>query len=456
MDLLRQQKTINRLGLHYFPDTQHYRESDLLTWLPELKSLGVAWLTVIAPTTHAIPEPFLSGLLNARIEPILHFQLPIEPPIESDSLHPLFNSYASWGVRYAILFDKPNSRSQWLSSGWAQAELVERFLDVFLPLAEAAHHAGLIPVFPPLEPGGDYWDTAFLRIALQGLQRRSSNRILDSLILSAYGWCGDRPLSWGAGGPERFPGARPYMTPKDQEDQRGFYIFDWYLTIARAVFGVAKPLILLEAGKEHGFEPRSESRRIDDTHLTKRTLPLIRLITSTGDKDNPDIPDSSAEQPNQDLEPVSPEVISTNFWLLSASAESSYARQAWFRPDGSISPIVHAVRQWRRIKPFSAASAAKAAHAAPPTHPIAHYLLLPPDDGSALDWQQETIRPFVQKYHPTIGFSLVEAALAEHVIVLAGEQEISDHDIDRLRTAGCFVERIPRDGTSIASHLISR
>ena len=30
----------NRIGFHYFPDADHYRESDLYTWLPELKNPG--------------------------------------------------------------------------------------------------------------------------------------------------------------------------------------------------------------------------------------------------------------------------------------------------------------------------------------------------------------------------------------------------------------------------------
>ena len=65
-----------------------------------------------------------------------------------------------------VLFDRPNLRANWPAAAWAQSNLVERFLDVFQPLALAAVQAGLIPVFPPLEPGGDYWDTAFLRSCL--------------------------------------------------------------------------------------------------------------------------------------------------------------------------------------------------------------------------------------------------------------------------------------------------
>src|SRR5512147_276141 len=190
----------SRLGFHYYPDTLHYRASDLFTWLPELKAMGAGWLTLVAPPNYAIPEPFLHGLLAAGIEPILHFNLPLCHQTHDDTLGLLFRAYAGWGVRYVVLFDRPNQRNAWPISAWAQSDLVERFLDIFLPIANAALQAGLIPVFPPLEPGGDYWDTAFLRLALEGLERRGQEELLQELHLSAYAWADERPLEWGAGG----------------------------------------------------------------------------------------------------------------------------------------------------------------------------------------------------------------------------------------------------------------
>ena len=63
-----------RLGFHYFNDNFHYREADLQTWLPEVKALGGSWLTLIAPNDRAIPESFVRGLINANIEPVIHFR----------------------------------------------------------------------------------------------------------------------------------------------------------------------------------------------------------------------------------------------------------------------------------------------------------------------------------------------------------------------------------------------
>ena len=140
---------------------------------------------------------------------MLHFHLnPADLP-SPDEIGLLFQSYRRWGVRAAALFDQPNSHKNWQATAWAQTDLVERFLDLYLPLADASLRAGLTPIFPPLKPGGDYWDTAFLRAALQSLQRRSQHNLLNQLIIGAYAQAGERTLQWGAGGPERWPNAVP-------------------------------------------------------------------------------------------------------------------------------------------------------------------------------------------------------------------------------------------------------
>ena len=46
----------------------------------------------------------------------------------------------------------------------------------------------MIPVLPPLEPGGSYWDTTFLQSLMQSLVRREKTNLLDMLVVSAYAW----------------------------------------------------------------------------------------------------------------------------------------------------------------------------------------------------------------------------------------------------------------------------
>ena len=72
----------------------------------------------------------------------------------------------------------------------------------------------------------------------------SLRSVRGGLALSAYAWTHGRSLDWGAGGPERWPSARPYLTPAGSQDQRGFRIFDWYRAVTQATIGADLPMLL--------------------------------------------------------------------------------------------------------------------------------------------------------------------------------------------------------------------
>jgi hypothetical protein len=335
--------TNTRLGFYYYPDTYHYTESDLRTWLSELRALGACWLTLPAPPDRAIPESFLKGLLSARIEPLLHLIQPFDTPLHLREVRVLFQAYQSWGVHFITLFDRPNSQRAWSSSHWSQANLAERFLDNYLPLAICAQEAGLIPVFPPLEPAGDYWDMVFLRQAIRGIERRGGFSLLEPLVLGAYAWPGNRPLNWGAGGPERWPAAHPYCLSSRAEDQCGFRIFDWYQAIARAELNHPAYIILLGAGCRPGDHQDQRYPPIDEASHAQRNLAIADLMTSP--RVVFDEEQTNPSSPLDRLESVPPEVLACNFWLLSATKGSLHASSAWFQPDGHTLPIVLALRQ---------------------------------------------------------------------------------------------------------------
>ena len=442
-----------RLGIHYFPDTQHYRMEDLQTWIPRVTSMGAQWLTLLASHDRAIPEGFLSGLLQAEIEPILHFNLSLEnpPPLEEAQL--LFRSYARWGVHYVCLFDQPNCHNQWNLGSWSQIDLVERFLDIYIPLAEEALSAGLYLIFSPLKPGGDYWDTAFLRAALSSMQKRGHHDLLDHLVLGAYAGSNAKPLEWGAGGPERWPGAQPYYTPEGEQDQRGFYIFDWYNVITKATLGRVLPIMLFKAG--------NSLTTAQDLQLhTKQNTQVVELLSGTTEASNP-IPEN---------------VLGVNFWLLSAPAGSPPAQQAWFHQDGSKLPMVDVLRSQNKVVPTHRETAEAKLDdlpqaSFPPSakypnkstsidnpineRPIEHYLLLPTYEWGVADWHLDVIRGFVKNHRPTVGFSVEEASQAVRVTILGSEIEFPNTVLSQLRNAGCVVRRLTGDGTGIASQLAS-
>jgi len=433
----------NRIGFHYFPDADHYRESDLYTWLPELKTMEASWLVLDAPADRAIPEFFINGLKENGIEPILHFQLPLEDVPSLKDLELLFQNYARWGVNYVILFSEPNQRSAWSTATWAQNDLVERFLDSFIPPAEAAAKSGLTPVFPPLKPGGEYWDTAFLRASLQAIERPGNLFLLDHMGIAADAHAGNKPLDWGSGGPERWPEARPYATKSGAQDHRGFAISDWYTAIIQAVVGEPQPIILLKLGSS----PNDANKSMEQNAHVRRTLGMVQALAgpSTKSKNTPSISMVRA---------LPPEVLCGNFWLLSAEPGSDHADQAWFLPESKGSPKAQALIRW---------------HTSPEAHgdqlaepiqikhqPIQHYLILPAFEWGIADWHLNAARPFIRKYRPMVGFSLNYAFLAQRVTVVGDDEQFPESALEQLRSAGCQVERIWGDGTSIATQLAEK
>ncbi len=429
-----------RLGFHYFPDYVHYRQADLNTWLPELKQLGAGWLTLLASPERAIPEFFLKNILEAGIQPIIHFPLSLTEPVDQKSLGLLFSNYARWGVRFVALFDRPNSRQAWPAAAWSRANLVERFLDIYIPLAEMALRAGLYPIFPPLEPGGDYWDTAFLQAALQSIQRRGRQALLDRLVLGAYAWSSNLPLNWGAGGPERWPAARPYKQSPTVQDQRGFRIFDWYQAIAQGCLGKPAPIVLLRAGSRIGDQTHSEAPCVDVEAHTRTNLALAQLA----DGINP------ATQTTGLVDALPRQVLACNFWLLSAAPLSSQRGDAWYQPDGSQMPVVEQLKHWQANG--KVAGAAKALESEK-LYTFEHYLLLPSFEWGVSDWHLDAIRPYVKKYRPTIGFS-VEDAKKAHKVTLVGEYGLfPEKTLEELLENGCIVIQIRGTGTELANQL---
>jgi hypothetical protein len=176
---------------------------------------------------------------------------------------------------------------------------------------------------------------------------------------------------------------------------------------------------------------------------------------------------------NHELLP--PEVLTCNLWVLSAAQGAPEARQAWYQPNGTRLPVVEAFQQKlaSRLDPQAGleAGVGKPGKSLYPkgisnrqsgkyatknipgsgyAHPIPHYILLPLYAWGVGEWDLDAVRPLMLKEHPTVGFSLEEACLAERVSVLDSQGAIADSLISKLRSAGCKVERITSDGTIIA------
>lgn len=405
-------------GFHYIADDLHYRASDLSAWLPELRAMQARWLTVLATPERAIPEPFLQGLRQAEIEPIVH--LPAHPGRTTVSLEPLFAAYARWGVRYVSVFSEPNARASWPAADWGRPGLVDRFLDLMTPVWNAQLAAGLPPVFPPLKAGGDFWDTAFLEAALAGLKRRGHTSLLKALVFAVNLWTFNRPTDWGAGGRSAWPHAKPYAAANRAQDQRGFRLFEWHHEIIAAATGESRPMLCLAGGPRLGDQTDPNLPAADELWHASCIQSLL------GQQSAGQLPDY---------------LLNVNFWLLAAPTDSGpRSTEAWYRPDGStLAGVALLKRAAAQAKHWERRGGPVPAMA---PRPLRHYLLLPAFAWGVSDWHWGAALDYVKAHRPVCGFSAEEAARAERVTIFGDEQDIGADVEAALKRAGCSVERL--------------
>jgi hypothetical protein len=324
------------------------------------------------------------------------------------------------------VFSEPNTRAAWPAAEWGKTGLVERFLDLALPVLQAELEAGLQPVFPALKAGGEYWDTSFLEAALAGLERRGQMALAQHLTFAINLWTFNRPVAWGAGGLACWPEARPYLTPPGAQDQRGFHVFEWYDEILRARLGQSRPLLCLAGGPRLGDHTDDAQPPIDEARHTSCTQDIIRAAL---EKQYPDY------------------VLNLNFWLLCAAESSPFAKEAWYHGERGPLAAVEALKHWaarQMNEPKRAAAPIKnsASKNNGTSKPIDHYLLLPSFEWGPSEWHWHVALDYVKQHRPTCGFSVDEAKRAQHVTILGNEQGINTATEITLREAGCLVERI--------------
>ncbi len=405
--------TIPRLGYVYRNDDRHYTQDDLRIWLPILETLHARWLTLYASYERTIPEHFLCGIIEAGIEPVILIRGKLGES-NPHALHPLLRSYARWGVHYVVVYDRPNVRESWNNAEWNRRGIVERFLDRTIPLLEYQQSLGLKPVFAPLEPGGDYWDTAFLRSAFDSFTRRGKSDLLQSLHLGVYAWTHDKPLGWGAGGLSRWLEARPYHTPPNCQDQIGLRAFEWYADLAVQSIGRVPSMIVIAGGAVPDIAKETDH----STAQIEQNVSILRALSGT------DIPEY---------------VLNFSFYCLTTDSESSSRNAGWFTKEAKPKPIVEAIRK------VLSSREKKPATVSPKSW--GHYVLLPDDVEIKSTFAE--LSGFIQQHKPVVGFSKDEARMAHKVTLVGGEAKFTRIFERELTDAGCVVDRITTGSKTI-------
>ncbi|MGB9301614.1 MAG: SpoIID/LytB domain-containing protein [Anaerolineae bacterium] len=300
------------VGFHWFPDHYHYEQRYFDTFVPELKAMGASWLLVLSDGLNTIPDWFLRGLIQHDIEPIIRIYTRFVTFIDQAGLRQACKHYSSLGVHYVHVFNEPNLSLEWAE--WNPDRLVPRFMDYLIPCLETMYSVeGIIPLFTPLAPGGDYWDTSFLKEALAILNQKGKKYLYDKMAVGIHNYAFNKPLSFGKGGSTRWTCARPFERPPGCEDHTGFYLFEWYDEIVSQRTGRRLPLIGCENGMRLGDADDPRSPAINEALHAERHAAMCQMTMS-------------AEVPYY--------FFNNAFWLLAAEDDNFFVRHSWYRPNG--------------------------------------------------------------------------------------------------------------------------
>jgi hypothetical protein len=412
-------KVKQNIGFSYFTSQEYLVRKRVETWFPILKQLGASQVVLESGFDRAIPEDVFQTAQKNGLEPIVHFKNELPLARQFNSLAVILDAYAKWGVQFIILGEKPNTKSAWPTAGWHYDHLIDHFLDRFIPIANYTEQIGLTPILPPLQPGGDYWDLAFLEMVMQGLKHRKMDNLLEKVGLSSFGYTFDKSLNWGSGGPEMWAGSKPYFTPDGQEDQLGFQNYEWLQAVFNRVIGRKPTVLILDAGNPGpSYVKPAQDNAIESLQL---------IHSACQGYNEPEAPKLSGS------------ILGCIFSLetltnLMEGDLSLSILQSLFKPEGSVKV------------PDDSKSAAT-------DKSIEHYLLLPVHESGVSDVVLNKVRPIIKQLQPTIGFSLAEALLAKRVSVFPDPLLFPEEKLNALRLAGCQVEILPQSGIEIATQL---
>jgi len=375
------------IGFRYYRDTHHYGEDDLDFWVPKLKAMGVSWLILLSDCAHPIPRFFIQELELNDIEPVIGLHPPKVKPFNQDTLKSVIEAYAQVGVRYLYTYYEPNMMDQWSWDDWSRPELGKRFMEMLIPCLVRMQEAGLCPLLPPLRPGGNYQESAFLREILKAI-RSQKEPLFETLAV-----CVQAPPLW---------------------EGQGFYPFERYDRIINGEVGRSLPLLVTDSGPLEQDEVNAEGVVASAARL-QEGLPRYLLNTSFG---------------------------------LLASQEGS--PEAWYKPDGGRALAVQALKEfWQRSLQDEPALLLQKLSSGE-RKGVYHYLLFPRREWGILEWYWQAAFNYVKRFLPTCGFDPQEAASAHYVTIIGNSEGVDEAVEADLRASGCRVERISSlDGEEI-------
>lgn len=292
----------NGRGMHWIPTTEQPRDV-VDRFVSEAQRMGVKWVTFLNDGASVGKNDYLvSKLVGAGIEPVMRLYSAKLEPIQGD-IEGMVRHYVGMGVHYFQPFNEPNLGCENPDG----VPSVDRYLNAWVPAAQAIVRGGGLPGFGSLSPGGDKNDISFLTEALAGLRTRGQLDTLDHAWLSMHNYTHNHAIA-------------------ERADTDGFFKFRAYHTIMQTALGRDVPIIGTEGGTFVGEH--------EDT-----TQPTVDAGTAV----------SMATQAYTYMrDQREPWNFAYSFWTIANEAgggtDQGFSQQALFRADGSVSPIVSALR----------------------------------------------------------------------------------------------------------------
>ncbi len=436
-----------KLGFHYYKDSGHFDDASLDYWLPKLQAAGTSWLVIYAPETGEIPENFIIRLREARIEPVVVLNYSISEPPSVPIFQQRMAYYHSIGIHMVQFFNRPNMKSSWSAEEWIKPALVTRFIRKFADYATICVREKVIPLFPLLEPGGDYWDLAFLRSSIKQIRKEYSESLLSNLVFSASACLNRHPMVWNEAGPSGIPAAAPYT--EGQVDHRGFYLFSWYEDILRKEVGKNVPLLLMNAGL---WDPTSGIFDVVTKESKQQYLNILNLlqeVTLKGESKVPPFILSCCVYKLPSTESLSASVPSEN-----RAGSNVFGLDPKSLTEDS-KPFIEKVRGLvQNIKYFNLQEINKRVGTILATNikalgkilfqggSLKEYFLLPEVNSLFTEDQLNVIRQYIKLHKCASGNDLNEALSSKNVIMIDDQALYPAYMLRQLQDRGCVIHTV--------------
>ncbi len=436
-----------KLGFHYYKDSGHFDDPSLDYWLPKLQAAGTSWLVIYAPETGEIPENFIIRLREARIEPIVVLNDSISEP----SALPIFQQrmayFHSIGIHMVQFFNRPNMKSSWAPEDWIKPDLVRRFVRRYADYANVCIREKVIPLFPLLEPGGDYWDLAFLRTAIKMIRKECSESMLSNMVFSASACLNRHPITWNEAGPSAYPASVPYADA--QVDHRGFYLYSWYEEILKKEIGKSVPLLLMNAGM---WDANAGIFDVVTKESKQQYLNILNLLQEVNLK-------GEGKVPSYILSCCVYKLPSTESLSQSAVPEKGISGNL-FGTEPKLTPeprtdLLQGLREkYRSLRNFNFFSIIKRVGTNLATifkqlgkilfqgESLKEYFLLPEVNSLFTEEQLNVIRQYIKLHNCASGNDLNEALASKNVIMIDDQALYPAYMLRQLRDRGCTIQTV--------------